>query len=163
MEGWSTNLALAATLSLLLIAAYTDVTRGLIFNWLTLLAMALGLGLHTSSGGSTGVLSSLAGLVLGAGLLLVPVLAGGPGMGDVKLLAAVGALQGPSFVFTTFLGMAALVGTLALLSLVRRRRLLAFAAHFVAGRGVLVASDSPRFPYALAIAAGAFAALLLKV
>jgi len=93
----------------------------------------------------------------------VPVFAGGPGMGDVKLLAAVGALQGLPFVFATFLGMAALVGAVALLSLLRRRRLLAVATHLVSGQGVLVSGDSPRFPYALAIGAGAIVALLLRV
>ncbi|MBW2186737.1 MAG: prepilin peptidase [Deltaproteobacteria bacterium] len=46
--------------------------------------------------GFSGFTTSVAGLVTGLLLLIIPYLMGGMGAGDVKALAALGALLGPS-------------------------------------------------------------------
>src|SRR5687767_9537851 len=80
------------------IAVVTDVRRRRIYNALTFPTMAVGLVLNTVLDGPTGFLAALTGLVLGFALFFVPVVAMGRGAGDLKLLAAVGALGGPLFV-----------------------------------------------------------------
>ena len=49
-----------------------------------------------------GILLSLAGFALGFVLLIAPRLLGGGGMGDVKMLAALGAWLGPKFILIAF-------------------------------------------------------------
>ncbi|HTE52005.1 MAG TPA: prepilin peptidase [Kofleriaceae bacterium] len=84
----SLMIAVAAT------AAVTDARTGLIPNWLTLPPLLAALILHFITQGAGGLMLSLAGaLVCG----LVPYLLfrhGSMGGGDVKLLAALGALGG---------------------------------------------------------------------
>ena len=83
------------------IAAWTDWRKGIIPNWLTLGALALGIILHTAIGyGRAGgnaaaqgaMYSALGALACGAVPLLLYVVGGGRG-GDVKLFAALGALM----------------------------------------------------------------------
>lgn len=113
----------AALVILSALAVYFDLVRHKIPNFLTFPAMLLGLLYHALSGGWSGLWFSLAGLLLGAALLLVPFTLGGMGAGDVKFLAAVGALQGAGFVAAATLLAALIGGAAALLSLLRRRRL----------------------------------------
>ncbi|HPP51794.1 MAG TPA: A24 family peptidase [Thermoguttaceae bacterium] len=77
-----------------LAAAITDARLHRIPNWLTVPAALLGLLYHTGAPGGMGILASLGGFGVGFVLLLLPALLGGGGMGDVKLLAALGAWLG---------------------------------------------------------------------
>ena len=156
----------ALILSVVAVAALTDLRRRKIYNLLTFPTMALGLVVNTWLGGPTGLLVSVTGLLLGAALFLLPVAAGGRGAGDLKLLAAVGALGGPAFAFWCALFTSMAGGVLALLVLLARRRFLAVAGGMVLD---LYTQQSPRMdsnirlPYAVSIAAGAVAALFLAV
>jgi len=146
------------------IAAVTDLRRRKVYNVLTFPTMAVGLILNTWLDGLTGLLVAVAGLLLGGALFLLPVAAGGRGAGDLKLLAALGALGGPAFVFWCALFTSMAGGLLALIVLLVRRRFFAVAGGMVMD---LYTQQSPRMdsnirlPYAISIAAGAVAALLL--
>jgi len=95
-------------------AAATDWRMHRIPNYLTVPAAALGLAYHTLAPAGWGPWVSLAGFALGFGLLLIPWLCGGGGMGDVKLLAALGAWLGPFWVLVAFALGAVMAAAMAL-------------------------------------------------
>jgi prepilin peptidase CpaA len=105
------ELVLAAAV---LIAAVTDLLYSRVPNWLTLPVTLLAIGLHFVDAGTQGLLFSLAGWLTGFALLIGLYALGGTGAGDVKLLAAVGALSGTSRVFSIFLYTALFGGVYAL-------------------------------------------------
>lgn len=82
--------------ALLIMASYTDLQWSRIPNWLTFPAMGFGMVLHAWIGGLGDALFGLAGLGVGMGLFLLPYACKAIGAGDVKLMAAVGAIVGPS-------------------------------------------------------------------
>lgn len=84
------------------LAAATDLRMRRIPNYLTVPAALLGLAFHTFSSSGIGILSSLGGFAVGFCLLLLPSLLGGGGMGDVKLLAALGAWLGVTWLLIAF-------------------------------------------------------------
>ena len=159
---------LAALLSLLGVAVFTDLRERRIPNRVTLPGLLVGLALAAVA--ERGV--PFAGLG-GAGLALLvslPLVAlGGLGGGDAKLLAAVGAFVGPGGLFSVVLYGALAGGVLAIGSATRRGTLLPvllnsgrLMVHLVTlGRhGERIGLDSPQahtVPYGLAIAAGALA------
>ncbi|MGB9885409.1 MAG: prepilin peptidase [Moorellales bacterium] len=125
-------------LLMLAVCAYTDVSRRLIYNRVLVPCAAFGVAYGWIRYGGEGLAQSLAGAALGFLLLLLPFLLGGLGAGDVKMLAAVGALEGPEFAFRAFVVSALVGGVWALADLVRRRRLKAvFTSLFVCGLGWL--------------------------
>jgi len=79
----------------LVTAICTDLRSSRIPNWLTFSAMGFALVGHAWLGGLPGALFSLAGLGTGLGLFLLIYISGSIGAGDVKLMAALGALIGP--------------------------------------------------------------------
>ena len=85
-------------LLLLVLCAYWDVRYRRIPNWATLPGTALGLGLNGLFFGWQGMKTSGLGLLVGFGALLILFVLGWMGGGDVKLMAAVGALKGYPFV-----------------------------------------------------------------
>ena len=88
--------AIVVLLTVVLVTAMcTDLRWSRIPNWLTFPAMGFALLAHAWVGGLQGALFSLAGLGAGLGLFLVLYVTGSSGAGDVKLMAAVGALIGP--------------------------------------------------------------------
>src|SRR5262245_35870665 len=89
-------------------AAVLDYRTKKIPNWLTVSAALLGLAYHTFTPGGMGAVAALAGLAIGFSLLILPWLLGGGGMGDVKLLAALGAWLGPVLILVSF-GVAAML------------------------------------------------------
>ena len=72
-----------------------DLARRRVSNGLVLAGLCVGVALRTAAGGWRGLGMSAAGAALGFALLLPFQLMGAMGAGDVKLLAAFGALLGP--------------------------------------------------------------------
>jgi prepilin peptidase CpaA len=146
-------------------AVVADVRTRRIPNVLTFPFMLAGLALNAASGGIDGLIRGVFGLLLGAAILLVPVAMRWWGAGDLKLLAAVGAIGGPMFVLWCALFAMIAGGMFAAVTAARRRQL----APIVAGLAVDLwtqqkphATSGLRNPYSLAIAAGAVAALLIR-
>lgn len=161
---------------LVLLSLYTDLKERKILNGVVMPAIIAGLALNAYAEGTAGLLFSLQGAGLGLVLLLIPFILGGFGAGDVKLLAAIGALKGPGFIFTAFLGTALAGGVLAVLVLVRQGRLAASAKRIGANMAVMLGSagrvntlrnlDQAEYheslPYAVAIGIGTMLAYLVR-
>ncbi len=172
-DAWAYAVA-AVTVS---VASVTDIRSGRIYNWTTYPAIALGLIGHALLGGVVGdehmgLLGSLAGLAVGAGLLLLAWLAGGIGGGDVKLMGAVGALTGWRFCMTAlFYGLIA-GGVMAGIVMIRHRvvkdtigRVLRFLYLQVIGAkpGDPATPQSPNVAMGLAFHIGTAVAMALAV
>jgi prepilin peptidase CpaA len=91
-------------------------------NWLTVPTLFFGLVINSLLFGWAGTKWSLEGAGLGLGLLLPFVLARGLGAGDWKLMGALGALLGPGRFIAVLLGTVFIVGIMAVVEMVRRRR-----------------------------------------
>jgi len=160
-------------LTVLLVAAavYTDVRWGKIFNHLTITAIALGLVINSLTGGIDGFVHSIGGVGLGLGLFLISCLLGRIlGGGDIKLLTAIGALQGPAFLGWTMLCTAIIGGVLAVIVALRHGILIEklkilFATCYmrVTFQVPMQMEDNkatdPRLPYAIAIGLGTIATI----
>ncbi|WP_027181220.1 A24 family peptidase [Oleidesulfovibrio alaskensis] len=153
--------------SILMTAVVTDIRAMRIPNWLTFPAMFAGLAGHGAAGGADGLLFSLAGLGLGAALMLLPFLAGVMGAGDVKLMGAAGAFLGAqgvfgAFIWTSFAGGAYALGVLLFhlpqLRAVGRALHTSFTTMLVTGEMTYTPATGgkalPRLCYGVAIAAG---------
>jgi prepilin peptidase CpaA len=145
-------------------ATAIDIRQRRVPNVLTMGLAALGVVLSLTGWGAVGFSGALGGLALGLALLLPAHVFGATGAGDVKLLAAFGALLGPADVFDAFLRAAILGGVMALVVALWRGRL----RQTLYGTAMLVTTRSRatkaviehpaannRFPYAPAIACGA--------
>ncbi len=158
------------------IACASDVRSRRIPNWLTLSGAAAGILLHAATGGFAGVGVSLEGMLLGFGAYLVLYCLRAMGAGDVKLMAAVGAIVGPAGWILVFFGTAISSGLLALGLVIFKGRLqetlwnvffiVSEMAHLRAPyqrRGDLSVKDSRslKMPHGVAVAAGTAAVLLL--
>ena len=116
-------------LALAVTCVYTDMARGRLYNPVTIGGVVVGLALAFWLDGTTRGLphlkEALLALLAGGGLLFLLYLTGGLGAGDVKFMAAVGALGGTwrfvllAMVYTALVGAAIGLGTL-----IWRRRLL---------------------------------------
>ncbi len=151
-------------LAMLTIAVITDVQRRRIYNALTFPAMAIGLVVNAVADGPMGLLWAAGGLVIGAMLFAIPVAFCNRGAGDLKLIAAVGALGGPMFVVWSALltGTAGAVFAIAVLLVRRRFMSVAGVMAFELATGQLPQAHSNiRLPYAIPIAIGTVAALVL--
>jgi prepilin peptidase CpaA len=150
------------------VACVTDIRRRRIPNLLVLTGLLLGALLNFRAAGLEGLGASLAGAALGLALLLPFYALGGMGAGDVKLLAALGALLGPGDLLRAALAAAVAGGILALALAIRHGRLAEtfrnlgrLLAHW-ASAGVTPLPElrlaNPRMlkiPYAVPLAAGA--------
>jgi len=146
---------------LLFICAYTDVKDRKIYNVILLPALALGFGFNLGEYGLSGLEEALWGMFLGGGLLIIPYLLGGMGAGDVKLLAAVGAIGGTALVWRAFLFTALIGGILAVMALLRQGALFS-ALHRAANPMQYTGTETgaATVPYGLAIAMGGLIALI---
>ena len=151
---------------LFLSAAVTDVKWNRIYNRQTYPAMALGLLLGFVEAGTGGLLSSLLGLVVGLSLLLLFYLLGGVGAGDVKLLGAIGALMGTTFVIWTMFFTGLVGGVMALAIIIWQgsvkktmTNLWFFLRHPVRARKAQSQGEYQYLPYGVAISTGCCIAL----
>jgi prepilin peptidase CpaA len=85
------------------VAMVTDMRRGMIYNWLTFPLIIIGLVLSAYAGGWKGFGHSLTAAAMGIAFYIGFALVGAIGMGDVKLMGAIGALGGVKFVVSVFL------------------------------------------------------------
>ncbi len=175
------DLALAIKVLLMCIvipAAGFDLRWRQVPNWLTITGLALGISVNVVLFQSAGLWSSLKGLGLALVIYLPLYLLRGMGGGDVKLMAAVGAITGPSqwlrvFFFTLIVG-----GATAIVLVVAKRRVRTTFANISVilaslGSGKAPYKDNPqldvrnddglRLPHAVMIACGALALLLADV
>jgi prepilin peptidase CpaA len=114
----------AVLLILIVAAAVFDVRYRRIPNWLTVGGAVAGVALNTVIGRpEAGPGFALEGLALGFSLYFVLYVLHAMGAGDVKLMAAVGALTGPANWFGIFIVSAIVGGIMALLMVVIRGRL----------------------------------------
>ena len=88
------------TLVVLIIVTFTDLRSRRIPNWVVLPFLLAGIAVSGWMHGWSGIGHSAAGMALGGLLFGVLCWMGGMGMGDVKLVAAVGAWIGPSQLLT---------------------------------------------------------------
>jgi prepilin peptidase CpaA len=154
-------LSLAAAVAVT-VAVVTDLRRRRIPNWLTGAALAVGLLGGLWIGGPAGGLTSLAGAALGLVLLLPFYAVRGMGAGDVKLLAAVGALLGPQALLPVAFYGALAGGVLSLLVMARSGVLAPFALRLVTLRR-WPGLTGAKAPYGVAIAAGVYLTLLFPM
>jgi prepilin peptidase CpaA len=111
-------------LIVVLVAAGYDLRYRRIPNWLTASGVLAGLAMNTFLlQGWQGVKLSLIGLAVGFGVYFVLYALRAMGAGDVKLMAAVGTVVGPSYWFRIFLITAMLGGVLAILFSLLKKRL----------------------------------------
>lgn len=105
------TVAIVVALFLVWAAAWVDIRTRRIPNLISISGMSLGALIYIEQGGFAGMLHCLLGLSLGFVLLLPGYLSRSTGAGDVKLMAAVGALLGPKGVLLAFV-VAILTGAL---------------------------------------------------
>lgn len=153
----------------LVAATVIDLKTRRIPNALTAALSGLGLAMAATGISGMGPRAALVGFVLGLLLMLPGYILGATGAGDVKLMAAVGAVVGPGLVITAFLFTAIAGGVLAVGVAAKRGRVTAA----LAGTGRLIASPTGarqeirtagaahRFAYGPAIAIGSLLAALV--
>jgi prepilin peptidase CpaA len=158
-------------------AAISDWRTRRLPNRLTVPAFAAAVLMHTAVNGLAGLGFSLAGSVTGFGILLVLWLIGGGGGGDVKLMGALGAWLGATFILHVFVlsAVVAAIATAAVLSadvlnrgfgFVRRRYLTAGSAGRLGSANAPDSEGGPSrradcriLPYAVPVAAATWMTL----
>ena len=151
-------------------ATVIDVRTRRIPNLLTAAMAATGIGMAATGASGVSLAAAALGIVVGFALMLPGHALGATGAGDVKLMAAVGAIVGPVIALKAFLFTGVAGGVIAILVAVRRRRLaatLAATGHMVAAPAdtpglVRSAGAGSRFAYGPAIAIGSVLAALAK-
>ena len=151
-------------------AVVTDVRTRRIPNWLTGALAAAGFGMAFGGGVVTPVQAAL-GLLTGLMLMMPGHLIGATGAGDVKLMAAVGAVVGPGMALRAFVLTAVIGGVFAVAVAMRRGRLTEtiygttqLVTAPVASRPALTdTSRANRFAYGPAIAIGTLLSFMVTL
>jgi len=128
-----TNINNIILIILILTAAFFDCTKNKIPNLLTFPVMITGLILNIMMNGFSGLIFSLYGFLFGLAIFFIPFAFGLMGAGDVKLMAAVGALKGFRFTVmsTLFSSAAGLIVVLGYL-IYKKKIFSYFKKYFVA-------------------------------
>ncbi len=167
----ASELLVLATLGVgLSCATLVDVRERRIPNVVCGAMAAAGLALSATGLGHITMASSLAGLVMGAAMMLPGHILGATGAGDVKLFAAAGTLLGSGRMVPAFVCVAIAGGALALIVAWRRGRFgrtMQLTAGLVGRTGGVKAavesqSEHNRFAYGPAIAAGCLIAAVIR-
>lgn len=173
---------LPAILYLLLIviavlSGIVDFREHRIPNWITLPGLLLGLGANTILADRTGWRFALTGMMAAMLVYLPLYMIRGMGAGDVKLMAAIGAIVGPLDWAVLFLSTAIVGGVAALALIVLRRRfyetwfnlqlllaaLVRFRAPYKHHSALDVRSTQAlRMPHAISIAGGALTLIVIS-
>ncbi|CAN5268084.1 hypothetical protein BH18GEM1_BH18GEM1_04540 [soil metagenome] len=168
----ASNVLVIGLVSVAALAVWWDLRERRIPNALTLAGCGAALLLRATQGLEP-LGAGVVGLLLGLGLALPLVVAGGLGGGDAKLLAAVGAFLGPANLLVAALITALAGGLLAMVAAVRNGALRETALHAgslvlsLFGRGgrlprrTLDTAGALTIPYAVPIAVGALTAAWL--
>lgn len=166
---------LCMTIVVLGVSVFYDIRFRRVPNWLTFPTMFVGIGYHIVTGGLPGLLLSLGGLLVGFGVLVVFYMFGGMGAGDVKLMAAIGALLGPKDVLFAAVYTAIIGGMYAVILLVTQRRNRRALERFALMTKALVSTghltyipkgeseETTPLCYGIAIAVGTLVALLQRI
>ena len=163
------NPAFVALAAGALTATIVDIRTRKIPNVLTGSMAAIGIVLAATGLSGISVGASLAGMVAGLVLMLPGHALGATGAGDVKLMAAVGAVIGIHVIVNAFLFTALAGGALAVVVALSRRRLrttLAGTSRLIASpagarQEIQGAAKASRFAYGPAIAIGSLVAALI--
>lgn len=164
------DIALVVLLFAVLIgSATTDVISRKVPHWITLPGIAFGLALSYAARDWPGLSSSLLGLGIATAVFGVAYLSGGVGGGDLKLVAAIGAMKGASFIVPAIFW-SSLVGMIMGVSILVWRGRLGFGLKRAAAYAFSIRRLEPlqaedpaatRLPYGVAIAFGTMIAFLL--
>lgn len=152
----------------LVTASVIDLRTRRIPNVLTAGMSGLGIALALTGVSGSSLVGSLAGLFIGFLLMMPGYMLGATGAGDVKLMAAVGAIVGPALVVSAFLFTAIAGGVVAIVVAARRGRMAAtlartgrlIAAPSGARKEIGGASAASRFAYGPAIAIGSISSVV---
>lgn len=139
------------------LATVEDLRSRTISNWLCLFGLIAGLAAHTVMDGWSGLGVSLLGSLIGFAVFLIFFLLGGMGGGDIKLMAAFGAILGKRQIVTAAV-MAALVGGVMALIYVVYKKLRQAVQPEADGLTQPVRKES--IPYAPAISLGVLISFL---
>lgn len=168
------NLIVLLLILALIISAVIDLRTQRIPNLIVFPMVVIAMGYQFFLNGAGGLLLSLAGLMLGIGLLIIPYLLGGMGAGDAKLMGAVGATVGPKGVFYAFLLSALAGGIYAVILVILKRdkfrdffkkTFLKLQIFFVTRKYITEEKNpsEPKLCYGLAIAVGTIAYLAIDL
>ena len=152
---------------ILAFACYGEIRERRIPNWLTLGAIALGVGAAVIEGGVECLKDSALGLAIAGGLFLPFCLLGVVGGGDMKLMAAVGAIVGWPMVLRVVCNTCIAGGAIAVAIMAWNGVLLTTLANvfkIMVGmpRKQQGLRNPPMVPYALAITAGTLVAVFVQ-
>ena len=152
---------------ILAVACYGEIRERRIPNWLTLGAIVLGLGAATSDNGARGLCDSALGLAVAGGAFLPFCLLGIVGGGDMKLMAAVGAVTCYPLALRVLCDTCIAGGIIAIALMAWHGVLLTTLSNVVRvifgmPRRRTGLAKAPTVPYALAITAGTFAAVFIQ-
>lgn len=139
------------------LATVEDLRSRTISNWLCLFGLIAGLVAQTALQGWSGLGSSLLGALIGFAVFLIFFLLGGMGGGDIKLMAAFGAILGQRQIVHAAV-FAAMVGGVIALIYVAYRKLRQAVQPEADGSKQSVRKES--IPYAPAISLGVLISFL---
>jgi prepilin peptidase CpaA len=155
------------TLLTVTVAAVTDLRTRRVPNWLVFPFLLMGIAVSVKTRGWAGLESSILGILAGAAALGLFYFLGGMGMGDVKLLASIGAWIGPHQILLAFVFMGLAGGVMALIWAIRGRfvqesldgvadLIFGFRKRGLRPHGTLTLTNpnTRKMPYAPAIAVG---------
>jgi prepilin peptidase CpaA len=164
------NPAFAALAIGVTLASAIDIRTRRIPNVLTAVMSAAGIALAATGTSGMSVGWAAVGMVVGLLVMMPGYALGATGAGDVKLMAAVGAIVGPGLVVNAFLFTAVTGGILALTVAALRGRLAATVQgtrHLVtapaeARQTIVEPARGNRFAYGPAIAIGSMLAVIFR-
>lgn len=119
-EGSLPTFADVIVLCLVAVCATTDIYKSKIYNSVTYPAIGIGIIVAASTQGDPTLLNSVLGLVLGFLPLFLVFVIGGMGGGDVKLMAAIGAVKGYPFIVYAMFYSGLVGGLLAIVIMIWR-------------------------------------------